>query len=122
MKERTLLHVEDDPVLRKLIRHLFIGRPYRILEATDGEEALALAERERPHLILMDLQLPRLSGREAVQRLRRSQALRTIPVIAVTGFVLSGEEERTLLADFDAYLVKPFDAEAMWSLVERFLG
>ena len=87
--ERTVMVVEDYDDTRLLLRRALEMRGYRVLEATNGEEAVNIAERERPDLILMDLDLPILDGIAATQQLRHKPALNTVPIIAVTAYPLS---------------------------------
>lgn len=121
MIEKTILNVEDEPTLRKLVRHLFRNSPIRIIEASNGEEAVSMAQAERPDLILMDIQLPRLSGYEATRTIKADPELAHIPIIAVTGFALQGEEEKSLSAGCDAYIPKPYQPLELKALVESHL-
>src|SRR6185503_4045669 len=89
MSKRILL-VEDQDDNRRIMRDLLSASGYELLEATDGEEGLAAAERERPDLILMDIQLPGLDGYEVTRRIKGNPELRHIPIIAVTSYALSG--------------------------------
>lgn len=118
----TILHVEDNASNRKIVRDLLGRRGYRVIEAVDGEEALAAAERERPAAILMDVQLPRLSGLEATRRLKARADLRHIPIVIITSYALSGDEERALEAGCDRYLPKPYSPRALLRTLEELLG
>ena len=116
-----ILHVEDNPSNRMIVRDLFEFQGYRVIEVSDGEEALAAAERERPDLILMDIQLPRISGLEATRRIKARKELRHIPIIAVTSFALSGDDQKAAEAGCDAYIAKPYRPRDLLQLVRKLL-
>jgi two-component system cell cycle response regulator DivK len=117
----TILHVEDNPDNRKVVRDLLQARGYRVVEALDGEAALAAVERECPDIILMDVQLPRISGLEATRRIKAREDLRHIPIVAVTSFALSGDEQKTRAAGCDAYMAKPFRPQELLRLIQDLL-
>jgi two-component system cell cycle response regulator DivK len=117
----TILHVEDNPDNRMLIRDLLQFRGYRVVEVTDGGEAVAAAERERPDIILMDVQLPGISGLEAVRRIKARRDLRHIPIVAITSFALSGDEKKAFAAGCDAYVTKPYEPRELLKLIEKLL-
>ncbi len=118
----TILHVEDNASNRKIVRDLLGRRGYRVVEALDGEEALAAAERERPDLILMDVQLPRVSGLEATRRIKARPDLRHIPIVAVTSFALSGDDKQAFAAGCNAYVAKPYQPRELLRIIEGLLG
>ena len=118
----TVLHVEDNPDNRMLIRDLLQFRGYRVVEVSDGGEALAAAERERPDIILMDVQLPSVSGLEAARRIKARADLRHIPIVAVTSFALSGDEKKAFAAGCDAYVAKPYDPRELLKLIQKLLA
>jgi two-component system cell cycle response regulator DivK len=118
----TVLHVEDNASNRKIVRDLLGSRGYRVVEAHDGEEALTLAERERPDLILMDIQLPRVSGLEATRRIKARPDLAHIPIVAVTSFALSGDDQQAYAAGCSGYLAKPYNPRELLRLVQETLG
>jgi CheY-like chemotaxis protein len=103
----TVLVVEDNPVNRKLARNVLRSRGYRVLEADTGEEGIEIARAERPHLILMDLQLPGLDGIEATRRLKADPATRMIPVIALSAHAQDSDEARAREAGCVGYIAKP---------------
>ena len=86
--------VEDQPDNRQIIRDMLAGTDYEIIEAEDGEQALVAVAKQRPDLILMDVQLPIMDGYEATCRIKADSGLRSIPIIAVTSYALSGEEKK----------------------------
>src|SRR5438132_11545145 len=107
---RRILVVEDQEDSRRILHDLLTSAGYEIIQAENGEEALAAAARERPDLILMDIQLPVLDGYEATRRIKADPALRAIPVIVVTSYALSGDEHTARAAGCDAYVTKRFSA------------
>ena len=118
----TVLHVEDNAANRMIVRDLLQSRGYRVVEAMDGEEALVAAERERPDLILMDVQLPRVSGLEATRRIKAREDLRHIPIVAVTSFALSGDDKKAQEAGCDRYIAKPYKPKELLRIVEELLA
>jgi two-component system cell cycle response regulator DivK len=117
----TVMHVEDNPSNRMLIRDLLHFRGYRVVEVSDGGEALAAAERERPDIILMDVQLPGVSGLEAARLIKARDDLRHIPIVAVTSFALSGDDKKALAAGCSAYITKPYNSRDLIKLIETLL-
>jgi two-component system, cell cycle response regulator DivK len=117
--ERVLI-VEDNEKNMKLVRDILLALGYMPLEATSGEEALALAAEEAPALVLMDIQLPDLDGAEALQRLRLDERTLGIPVLALTAQAMQGDRERFLAAGFDGYLSKPLDVDELITTVQRY--
>ena len=120
MSKRILI-VEDQEDNRKILRDLLTSAGFAPLEATTGEEGVTLAERERPDLILMDIQLPGLDGYEATRRIKAIPALRQIPIIAVTSYALSGDDVKAREAGCDAYVTKPFSPRALLAKVREYL-
>jgi len=104
---QKILIVEDNPQNMRLIEMVLRAKGYTLLKATDGEEALDTAIRERPDLIIMDIQLPKLNGLEVTMKLRETPALSHIPIIAVTAYAMTGDKERFIDGACDAYLSKP---------------
>jgi two-component system cell cycle response regulator DivK len=107
MANELILIVEDDDNSRKLLRDTLQVMGYKTLEAPTGEAGLDLATSQRPALILMDIQLPGISGFDALARLRSDPRMRSIPVIAVTASVMSAQQNEVLRAGFDALESKP---------------
>lgn len=118
----TILHVEDNASNRKIVRDLLASRGYRVVEALDGEQAVAAAESERPNVILMDVQLPRVSGLEATRRIKARPDLRHIPIVAVTSFALSGDDQQAFAAGCDRYVAKPYKPRELLRIIEELLG
>ena len=108
MSARTILYVEDNEFNRKIVRDLLARTSYRLIEAVDGEEGVAIARQEMPDLILMDIQMPKLSGLDATRQLRADPKTTHIPVITITSFAMSGDEQKAKDAGATAYLAKPY--------------
>ncbi len=121
MKDRTVLHIEDNEYNRKIVRQLLSRTSFRLLEAVAGEEGLRVAQRELPDLILMDVQLPKLSGLDATRLLRADPRTAQIPLVVVTSFALSGDDRRAIDAGASAYLAKPYSPRDLMALINRFL-
>ena len=121
MAKRVLV-VEDQEDNRRIVRDLLLSAGLEVLEATDGEQGVALAGRERPDLILMDVQLPGIDGYEATRRIKGDPALRTIPLIVVTSYALSGDDVKAFAAGCDAYVAKPFSPRALLAKIRELLG
>jgi len=118
---KKILVVEDVEFNRDLMVQL-LEESYEVVTATDGVEGIELAERERPDLILMDLSLPVLDGWEATRRIKANEALKGIPIIALTAHAMSGDEEKARQSGCDDYLSKPLDEELLFEKLARFLG
>ena len=118
---KTILYVEDNEMNRQLVRDLLEGTSYRLVEAHDGEAGVAKALEIRPDLILMDIQLPRISGLEATRKLRAESATAGTPIIAITSFALSGDEQKAKEAGATAYLAKPYSPRDLLALIRKFL-
>ena len=108
MSAKTILYVEDNEFNRKIVRQLLAQTTYRLREATDGEDAVNAAREDPPDLILMDVQLPKISGLEATRRLRADPRTAAVPIIVVTSYALSGDEQKAKDAGATAYLAKPY--------------
>jgi two-component system cell cycle response regulator DivK len=122
MKDMTVLYVEDNEYNRKIVRQLLTRTSYRLREAADGEAALGMVRQERPDLILMDVQLPKISGIEATRALRAEPSTADTPIIAITSFALSGDEQRAKEAGASAYIAKPYSPRELLSLIHTFLA
>jgi two-component system, cell cycle response regulator DivK len=118
---KKILVAEDNPANRELIRAMLESRGYEVVEADDGEDALLKTRETAPDLVLMDVQMPRLDGVGALQRMRREPGLASIPVIALTAYAMRGDREQFLAAGFDGYLSKPIEARALWGQVQTLL-
>jgi two-component system cell cycle response regulator DivK len=110
--KEVILIAEDDRVSRRLIETLLKPRGYRLLFAKDGHEAIQLATRERPSLVLMDLKLPGLSGYEAARALRSQPETAHIPIVALTAHALGKERQRAMAAGCQGYILKPISTRS----------
>ncbi len=119
---KTVLIVEDNELNMKLFHDLLEAHGYDILGTRNGIEALDLARRHRPDLILMDIQLPEVSGLEVTKWLKDDPELRSIPVVAVTAFAMKGDEERIRQGGCEAYLSKPISVAKFIDTVRQYVG
>ena len=119
---KTVLIVEDNELNMKLFHDLLDAHGYRTLQTRTGMEALKLAREHRPDLILMDIQLPEVSGLEVTKWLKDDDDLREIPVIAVTAFAMKGDEARIRQGGCEAYISKPISVVTFLATVRRYLG
>jgi two-component system, cell cycle response regulator DivK len=118
---KKILIVEDVEFNRELLVQLLEDN-YELLTATDGAAAIAMAEREHPDLILMDLSLPVVDGWEATRRIKATAALRSVPIIALTAHAMRGAAEKALECGCDDYLSKPLDEHLLFEKLAQFLG
>jgi two-component system, cell cycle response regulator DivK len=118
---RRILVVEDQVDNRQILHDLLTSAGYEIIQAENGKEALAAAARERPDLILMDIQLPLLDGYEATRRIKADPGLRAIPIIVVTSYALSGDESKARAAGCDAYVTKPYSPRVLLAKIREFV-
>jgi len=108
MNEKTILYVEDNEFNRKIVRQLLAQTKYRLREAVDGESGVRAAQDQPPDLILMDVQLPKMSGLDATRQLRADPRTAAVPIIVITSYALSGDAEKAKAAGASAYLAKPY--------------
>lgn len=122
MPKDKILIAEDNPLNMRMFEMLLRARGYRsLLKAVNGEEALEIAIREKPALVLMDIQLPRMNGLEVTRRLKQIPSLRHIPIIALTAYAMKGDREKFLGAGCDAYLSKPVSTRELPKMIGRIL-
>jgi two-component system cell cycle response regulator DivK len=119
--QKTVLVVEDNELNMKLFHDLLDAHGYRVLQTRDGLSALDLARKHLPDLILMDIQLPEVSGIEVTKWLKEDDDLRRIPVIAVTAFAMKGDEEKIREGGCEAYISKPISVMGFLQTVDSFL-
>ena len=120
MKEKILI-VEDNSLNMRLLEMVLRAKNYTLLKATNGEEALDMAMRERPDLIIMDIQLPKMSGLEVVRRLRETPAFSHTPIIAITAYAMKGCKKRVIESGCDAYLSKPINTRELPEVIAEML-
>ena len=119
---KTVLIVEDNELNMKLFHDLLVAHGYSTLQTRDGMDALALARKHKPDLILMDIQLPEVSGLEVTKWIKEDDNLKAIPVIAVTAFAMKGDEEKMRDGGCEAYIAKPISVNKFIETVQKFLG
>ena len=119
---KKILIVEDNPVHMRLIEMTLRANNYTLLKATDGEEALDIAIRERPDLILMDLNLPETTGFEVTKKLRENLVFHHTPIIALTAYPMRGDRERIVDSGCDAYLTKPINTRELPRTIAEMLS
>ena len=121
MAGKRILHIEDNPSNRKAVRHILRQTDFELTEAVDGEEGLRVALESPPDLILLDIQLPKLSGYDVAQRLRADERTRHVPIIAVTSYALSGDDHKTHEAGCDDYVAKPYRPKVLLEHIRKYL-
>ncbi len=119
---KTVMVVEDNDLNMKLFHDLLEAHGYNILQTKDGMEALRMAREYRPDLILMDIQLPEVSGLEVTKWIKEDDSLKSIPVVAVTAFAMKGDEEKIREGGCEAYIAKPISVTNFLQTVARFLN
>ena len=124
MAERNILVVEDNDMNMQLVEFLLEEGGYRIVKATSGEEALAIARdgSGTPDLILMDIHLPGMDGLSVVRAIKADERTATIPILALTAHAMRGDKDRFLEAGCDGYISKPIDVKTFIASIERYLG
>ncbi len=118
---KRILVVEDQEDNRQILEDLLSSVGYVVIHVADGAAAVVAAERERPDLILMDIQLPIMDGYEATRRIKANPALAKIPIIAVTSYALSGDEDKAAAAGCDGYVTKPFSPRELLAKIREYL-
>ncbi|MBV8848165.1 MAG: response regulator [Methylobacteriaceae bacterium] len=119
---KTVLIVEDNELNMKLFNDLLEAHGYATIQTKSGVEAVELARRHRPNLILMDIQLPEVSGLEVTQWLKDDEELRAIPIIAITAFAMKGDEEKIRQGGCEAYLSKPISVTKFLETVRNYVS
>jgi two-component system cell cycle response regulator DivK len=120
-RRKTILVVEDNELNMKLFRDLLEARGHTVVQTRNGMDALQLAREHKPDLIIMDIQLPEVSGLEVTKWIKEDDALRAIPIIAVTAFAMKGDEEKIRESGCEDYIAKPMSVMNFLNTVERFL-
>ncbi len=119
---KMILIVEDEPKNLTLLRDLLQVSGYKTIEATDGEQGVELAKSNKPDLILMDVQMPKMDGLEATRILKADATTSNIPVLALTSYAMKGDKERVLEAGCNGYLPKPFNIQELLKEVTEYLS
>jgi two-component system cell cycle response regulator DivK len=118
---KKVLIIEDNENNLYMMRFILTQMGYEVLEARDGASGVDLAKEKRPDLILMDIQLPVLDGYSATRRIREDEALKDVPIIAVTSYAMVGDREKAIAAGCTAYVEKPIDPESFIKVLERYI-
>lgn len=116
-----ILYIEDTPDNQLLVKRILAAEGYQVLIANDGIQGLAMAQRERPHLILMDINMPELDGYSVTAQIKADARLAHVPVIALTANVMKGDREKVLAAGCDGYIQKPIDVDQFPQQIARYL-
>ena len=119
---KRILVVEDQEDNMQILRDLLRSAGYQMIEAENGEDALAAAAAQRPDLILMDIQIPIIDGYEATRRIKADPQLNSIPIIVVTSYALSGDEAKARAAGCDAYVTKPYSPRQLLAKIREYLA
>ncbi len=118
---KRILVVEDQEDNRRIVHDLLTNAGYEIIEAVTGDEGVVMAETHVPDLIVMDIQLPGIDGYEAARQIKAKPALNHIPIIAVTSYALSGEENKALEVGCDAYFAKPYSPRELLAKIREYV-
>lgn len=121
MAPKYILHIEDNPSNRKAVQHILRMTDYELTEAVNGQEGLNTLESTSPDLILLDMQLPKVSGYDVAKVVKSDDRLKHIPIIAVTSYALSGDEDRAFEAGCDDYVSKPYRPKVLLEHLRKFL-
>ncbi|MFC1949369.1 response regulator [Chloroflexota bacterium] len=119
---KKILIVEDDPKNMKLVVMALRPHGYALLNAVDGEEALEVATRDKPDLILMDMQLPKLSGLDVTRKLREDPSFSQTPIIALTAYAMKGDEDKYIEAGCNAYVSKPINTRELPVIIANMIS
>ena|SRR5690349_5900919 len=121
MTTKTILYVEDNEMNRKIVRALLKSTTYNLVEAHDGEAGVAKALEVKPDLILMDVQLPKMSGIDATKKIRAEASTARTPILVITSFALSGDEQKAMAAGATGYLAKPYSPMDLLGRIRKLL-
>jgi two-component system, cell cycle response regulator DivK len=121
MSKRILI-IEDQEDNRRIMHDALAASGYESFEACTGEEGLAMAQREKPDLILMDIQLPGIDGYEVTRRIKCNADLKQIPIIAVTSYALSGDDQKAMAAGCEGYMTKPVSLKLLLAKIREYLA
>ncbi len=122
MSTKRVLYVEDNFQNKRLVKKVLNAKGYEVLEADDGLTGVEMVARERPHLVLMDINIPGIDGMEATARIKSTPDLAHIPIIALTANAMVGDREKILAAGCDEYLQKPVNNATLVETIRRFIG
>lgn len=121
MKRKAVLVIEDDLINMKLVRALLKIGDYRVLEAYDAEKGIAVAREHKPDLILMDIQLPVIDGLHATKIIKKDEAIKTIPILALTALAMPGDDKKAMEAGCSGYISKPIDTRVFLDTIAQYI-
>ncbi|KAF0108763.1 MAG: two-component system cell cycle response regulator DivK [Anaerolineaceae bacterium] len=121
MSKATVLYVEDNADNRTLVRRVLVAEGYEVIEASDATGALETIQKQRPDLILMDINMPDMDGYTLTMRIKTMPGMQSVPIIALTANVMRGDREKSLEAGCDGYIQKPIDIDTISQYIERYL-
>ena len=121
MASKCILHIEDNPSNRKAVQHILRMTDYELCEAVNGQEGLNALQTAMPDLILLDMQLPKVSGYDVAKTVKSDERLKHIPIIAVTSYALSGDEQKAQEMGCDDYVSKPYRPKILLEHLRKFL-
>lgn len=116
---KTILHIEDNAFNRKIVRDVLARTSYRLVEAGDGVEGLTAVRQASPDLVLLDIQLPKMSGLDVIRALRSDPQTSGVPIIVITSFALSGDDQKVMEAGASHYFSKPYSPRALLEVIRR---
>lgn len=120
--EKTVLYIEDNPENRLLVRRILIAAGFNVLEADSAVNALETLRRQKPHLIIMDINLPEMDGYSLTRQIKNTPGMGDVPIVAMTANVMKGDRERTLEAGCDGYIQKPIDVDNLPAQIAYYLA
>lgn len=121
MSDKNVMVVEDNEKNRKLMRVVLKAKGYNVIEATTGEEALTILKKQKPDIILMDIQLPGIDGLTLVKQIKADTTTKDIPIIAVTAYAMKGDEQKILDTGCNAYVSKPINTQELPLVIEKYI-
>jgi two-component system cell cycle response regulator DivK len=121
MSKATILYVEDNADNRTLVRRVLMADDYEVVEASNATDALDFVKKQRPDLILMDINMPDVDGYTLTMRIKTMPGMQSVPIIALTANVMRGDREKSLEAGCDGYIQKPIDIDTISQYIERYL-
>ncbi len=121
MKQKKILVVEDNPLNLRLVEQALAFLNINLMKAINGEQALTMASEEKPDLIILDIQIPKIDGYEVTRRLKNDPELKQIPIVALTAYAMKSDEEKILAIGCDAYVSKPLQLSSFRQLIQNYL-
>lgn len=119
---KRVLSIEDNQANRKIIFDLLTSQGYEVLEANDGKKGLEKAKKEKPDLVLMDIQLPEMDGYQVIKAMRETDSAKEIPVIVLSSYAMPGDRDKGLEAGCNEYLTKPYNFKILLEKIKKYIG